>query len=49
MKKFHTLLFPRGNRLVPSAVSNSMSVDLTIYKFSFSKMDSLYYLGLWME
>lgn len=41
--------FPKGNKLVSSAVSNSMAVDLTIYKFSFCKLDSLYDLGLWME
>lgn len=26
-----------------------MAVDLTIYKFSFCKLDSSYFLGLWME
>jgi len=30
MMKFHTWLFPKGNKLVSSAVSNSMAVDLTI-------------------
>lgn len=45
----YSAFFPKGNILVLNAVSDSMGVDLTIYKFSFCKVDSWYYSGLWME